>query len=1096
MQEDTMKNGMSYIPAEWLLLFHRMTAWTRGVIFFFAAMIGMWSPAFSGEYQFEYIGVADGLSSNSITNIFQDRRGFLWFGTLEGLNRYDGYTFTIFRHDVQDSTSLGSNRTLSIYEDRSGSLWVGTEDAGLNRYDQAAGRFYHYTNLPSNPKSLSNNQVESIIEDRSGTLWIGTKNGLNRLDRKTGVFSRYFSNPADSSSLFHNHIGAMMEDSDGVLWIAGGECLHRFNAESGTFTRFRPQVPLSKGEPIIGSIVEEPRGTLWISTWGSGLWKFEKATGAFTVFLHDPGNPGSLCKNEVGHLGVDGSGNLWIGTADGLDMLRKGSGEFTHFYHDVVDQSSISANGIWPIFRDRSSVLWIGTYRGGLNKLVPSRMIFSFHANDPKNPNSLSYNSVFSVYESRDNALWIGTAHGLNRFDRNTGVFTVYYARAGGLSSDYINVVLEDAAGIFWIGTNGGGLNRFDPRNKQFRTYRSNSKDPHTLNNDWVYRIISDDDGKLLIGTQSGVSRFDPATGQFLNLSAISGDTACTALYLDKAGIIWAGSNAGLIRYDSKGGKTTRFVSSPHDSTTLSNDYIRSINEDPSGNIWIGTLGGLNRFDRASGRFTRYTSRHGLVNETINDIEGDHYGHIWVCTNAGISRLNPLTGEIRNYGFQNGLPFRVFDESCLMKMKNGEFVIGGQEGFFMFRPENFQSGGQEPPVAITGFRIFNDEVKLDRPIWEKKKIVLTHHDGFFSFEFAALDYTAPDHNQYAYRMEGFDRHWNYSENRRYASYTNLHPGKYIFRVKAANGNGVWNERGAAIEVIIQPPFWETWWFRGLCILSLLGIVYGIHMVRVMVFKQQKKLLETLVTERTLELEEKKNQLEQSERMYRNLVDTSPDAILIAELSGIVRMANPRVAGMLGAESVEALLDHNFMDFLQPRERDHFRTLWENLLDKGVLQNVFLSIGRLSGSSLSVEWNASLILDRGQPRIMGVFRDITEMKRIEEERVERERMRGVLETAGGICHELNQPLQIVTGYAEIMEMANGRSDTEKADIVRKIRQEVKRMAEITRKLSNITAYRTKAYTGGTRIIDLSRSSDKGTHNRDESRKISENREEQS
>lgn len=1072
----------------------RVRIWLQGALIFFATLFGMVSPAHSAEYQFDHLGIADGLSNTTVTSIIQDHHGFLWFGTMDGLNRYDGYRFMVFRNDIQDSTSLGSNRILSVFEDRSKVLWVGTETAGLNRYDSATGRFYRYTNHSSDPHSLSDNQVESICEDRSGTLWVGTKNGLNRLDRKTGTFTRYFNRPNDFSSLFDSHIGAILEDTDGDIWIGGGECLHRFNPNNGTFTRFRPRIPYSEGLSIIGSIVEGPRGVFWISTWGNGLWRFDKASGAFTVFHHDSGKSGSLCNNTVGHLALDGNGNLWIGTADGLDILKKGSEEFIHCSHDVDDDSSISANGIWAVFQDRSGVLWIGAYSGGLNKMVPSRMIYAHHTNNPKNPNSLSNNNICTVFESRDGDLWIGTQRGLNRFDRKTDSFTVYHKRSGGLSSDYIKAVWEDAAGIFWIGTSGGGLNRFDPRNKQFRYYQANSYDLYSLNDDWINRIVGDDNGKLLIGTQSGLNRFDPLTGKFANLSDISGKADCTALYREKTGIIWFGSTTGLSRYDPSKKKTTKFISSPYDSTTLSNDYIHAIYEDPSGQLWIGTAVGLNRFDRVTGRFTRYTSRHGLNNESINDIVGDSHGNIWMCTNVGISRLKQQTLEIRNYGFRDGLPFQAFDESCILKTRNGEFVIGGQEGFFIFRSESSPKGGQTPPVVITGFKGINREIKLDRPIWETDRIVLTHRDYDFVFEFAALDYTASNFNKYAYMMEGYDHTWNYSENNRYATYTNIRPGEYVFRVKAANANGVWNEQGASIKVIVPPPFWGTWWFRIICILLFSGIVYGIHLFGLVVIRQQKKRLEKLIAIRTHELEEKKNQLEQSEQMYRNLVDTSPDAIMITDMNGTIRMANPQVAGMLDAENVEVVLNRNILDFLQPREREHFGNLLQTLLEKGLLHNVSLSIWLLSGSSITVELNALLIMDRGKPRIMSVFRDIAERKLMEEERVERERMRGVLETAGGVCHELNQPLQVVAGYAEILELTKERDLEEQLGIVQKIRHEVKRMAEITRKLNNITAYRTKTYAGGTRIIDLTRSSEDENRHGDKPGKSPGNRDE--
>ncbi len=1054
----------------------RAPAWLLAVIVCVLAIFFSERTAYSVDYRFEHLGTEDGLSNNTVTSIIQDRRGFLWFGTLDGLNRYDGYSFAIFRHDIQDSTSLGSSRILSLFEDRSGTIWAGTEDAGLDRYDPASGKFHHYANRPSDPRSLSNNQVESIYEDRSGTLWIGTREGLNRLNRATGKFTRYYHNPDDPSSLASSHIGFMFEDTGGTFWIGGGDCLHRFDATRGTFTRFRPRLPHSRGDAIIASIIEKPRGTLWLTTWGSGLWKFDTATGQFTVFRHDPRNSGSLVDDYTGHLGLDEYGNLWIGTRDGLDLLRKGSGEFIHFSHTANDQSSISANGIWPVFQDRSTVLWFGTYRGGLNKLAVSRTRFAHYTADPKDPRSLSDNSVYTLYEDREGGIWAGTAHGFNRFDPKTGQFTAYRRQPGGLNADIVHAIREDPDGVFWIGTDGGGLNRFDPKTGGFRSYRANPEDPQALNSDWVFQIIDDGEGGFLIGTQTGLNRFDPRTGKCIDLTDISQGASCTALYREKNGVLWYGTNAGLTRYEPSGKKMERFVSSPLDSTTLSNDFIQAIVEDLSGTIWIGTSGGLNRFDRATGRFIRYTDRHGLISDSITDITADRHGNLWVCTNSGISRLDPRTGGILNLGFQDGMPFRIFEESSILRMRDGGFLVGGQEGIFTFRPESFRKENQGPPVAITGFRIFNREVKLDRPVWEMNRITLTHRDTFFSFEFAALDYTAPHHNQYTYRMEGFDRDWIYSGARRYASYTNLHPGKYIFRVKAANGNGVWNERGAAIEVIILPPFWATWWFRALCFLLLSGGVFGFHELRMMVAERQKKQLIALVNDRTRELEEKSRYLEQSEQMYRSLVETSPDAILIAELNGEIRMANHQAEEMLKSGSVETLPGRNILDFPSPPDRERFRSLWSTIPKAGALKNISLYMDRTPESPVPVELNALIIADREKIRIMGVLRDITGRKRMEEERAERERMRGVLETAGGVCHELNQPLQIISGYAEMLEPTEGVvREYEDMDAIRNIRAEVQRMAEITRKLSNITTYRTKEYAGGTRIIDLARAS---------------------
>ncbi len=1023
---------------------------------------------------FERLGIADGLSNNTVTSILQDSRGFMWFGTQEGLNRYDGYTFTVYRRDLGDSTAIGSNRMLSIFEDRAGTLWVGTEDSGLDRFDRRTGKFRHFRHDPADPTSIAANQVEAIHEDRAGNLWVGTLAGLNRLDRAKGTFTRFVSDPKNPGSLAYNHVGAIIEDRDGVLWIGAGDTLHRFDPNRGTFERFSPGKNIgSPHDPLIGSIVEDGSGNLWIADWGGGLWKFDRKTSRFKVYVHKSSDASSLCNNFVGHLAVDLKGNLWAGTLDGLEMLRAGSDDFIHFRHDPEDPASIGGNAIWPLYMDRTGLLWIGAYRGGLTKAILSRTIFTYYTRSVGESNTLSDNNINELFEDRAGRIWIGTYKGLNRFDSRTGVFTNYLPSPKGLSADIVNAIWEDTDGVMWIGTSEGGLNRLDPRTGTFKTYRALPGNPDALGSDWVYKLVGDGHGAIIVGTHKGLFQFDRKSEKFSRIEAVPAEGSeglVRALEFDRDGMLWVGTNRGLIRCDRTGGKVERFFHSPSDSVSLSDDQIHCVFLDSSGAVWIGTSAGLNRFDRNTGRFTRYSRHQGLINDVINEIREDARGALWLCTNAGLSRFSPRTGEIVNYSSSDGFPFRTFEEATFIRTRDGLFCIGGAEGFFLFHPDDLRSSGLVPPVVITSFKVFNREILFDRPIYEMPGIELTHRDLFFSFEASVLDFTSPANNRYSYKMDGFDRNWIYTGNRRYASYTNLDPGKYTFRVRGANKDGIWNERGASIEIVILPPFWATWWFRIAMILLGIGTGFGFHFARVETIKRQRTRLERVVEERTRELERKRAELEHSEHRYRGLVETSPDAIIVFDTEGRVNMANRQAADLFGVESGESLTGRPFKDFVDPADHGLLEKLKETIDGTGVLRDVTFNIIREAGTSFPVELNALVIVEDNTKRYMGVFRDISERNKAEEVRIERERMRVIIETAGAACHELNQPLQVITGYMHFLRTEDMDIE-QRTEYILTVSREIARMGGITRKLNNITSYQTKRYAGGEWIIDL-------------------------
>jgi signal transduction histidine kinase/ligand-binding sensor domain-containing protein len=830
-------------------------------------------PDQASTIRFERVSVEDGLSQNAVLAIWQDQRGFMWFGTEDGLNKYDGYQFTVYKHDPDDDSTLSDNFISTIYEDRSGDLWVGTR-SGLDRFDRTSGTFVHYQHDPGDPQSLGGTWVVTIYEDREGTLWVGTEDGgLDQLDRATSTFTHHRHAPDDSKTLSDNTVREIYEDHSGDLWVGTQGGLNRLDRKTGTFTRYQhdPGDSRSLSDDKISAILEDREGVLWIGTEGGGLDQFDHSSQNFVHHRHDPDDPRSLSHDRVRAVFEDSTGRLWVGTQDGLDLFDRERSQFVHYRHNASDLHSLSSNAVWSIHEDRTGVLWFGTYGGGLSKYNRTTDQFTLYQHNPDLPNSLSDDMVWSIYEDRDGALWIGTFNGgLNKLDRESGTFTAYRhdpEAPTGLSSDDVRAILEDREGVLWVGTNGGGLDQFDPRTETFAHYRHDPKDPGSLSEDRVTVLHEDRLGNLWIGTRSGgLNHFDRATGTFVRYQHDEGDSFSLsddrvwALYGDSTGALWVGTLGGISLWNAGGDQFTRYLHDPDDPQSLSNDGVFSFHEDPSGMMWIGTWGGgLDRFDRATRTFTHYTEKDGLANDVIYGIEADSGGFLWLSTNKGLSRFDPRTETFQNYDVSDGLQDNEFNVGAHFKSDSGEMFFGGIRGFNAFYPEQVTPNPHVPPIVVTAFSKFNEVVRTD--LSPNEHIQLSYKDDFISFEFAALDYTAPEKNQYAYMLEGQDEDWVSAGTRRHADYTNLRGGDYVFRVKGSNDDGVWNEEGVVVYLTVTPSIWETWWFRGIVLLVLVGGVIGGYRLRVRSVEARSQKLETQVRERTREIERRTQELE-------------------------------------------------------------------------------------------------------------------------------------------------------------------------------------------------------------------------------------------
>lgn len=837
--------------------------------------------------QFEQLTIEDGLSDDTVYSIAQDTTGYLWFGTQNGLNRYDGTKFTVYKNDPFNKSSLSNDNAGNIFADRDGYVWIGTWGGGLSQYNPNTDQFTNYLNNPTDPNSISFDRVQTIFQDSAGTIWVGTAGGgLNRLERESGHFTWYQYNPNLENSLSNDRVWRIAQDQQGQLWIATNEGLNRFNPQTETFTRYfhQPDDPRSVSHSLIRTVYVDSSGTVWAGT-EEGLSRYNPQTDDFDVFLHDPTDPTSLNDNIINALLEDSTGRFWVGTrSGGLSMLNRDTGQFVAYVNQPQNSRSLSYNDIRWIHEDRAGVIWLGTRGGGINKLVPTSGQFIQFKSSSTGANSLNSNDIRAIFESEDGTLWIGTkSGGLNKYNPRTGkfewfTFTDNAINPNGLSNNDIFAVYQDRQGILWLGTAGSGLDRFNPATGQFTNFTANPDDPAQLASGDINTIFEDRQNNLWIGTKGGgLSLFDRSTQTFTTFlqdptnPASLGNNDVYAIYQDHMDRIWVGTyGGGLNMMLPKRSGFSRFLHNPEDPHTLGDNNIYDIEEDAAGNFWIATAnGGLSKFDPATEKFTRYSQDDGLPTDVVYAVLLDNNGELWLSTNKGLSKFNPETGQFVNFDTVDGLEPAGYREGAAFKGRDGALYFGGINGLTKFYPAEIIRNRYVPPIVLTKFNIFNRPGIINRPIDKLSNLDLSFRDQVLSFEFAALDFTDPAKNQYAYKLIGFDDDWNYTGNRPFATYTNLDPGNYTLQIKGSNNAGVWNEEGLALNIAVTPPFWETWWFRTLALVALVGMGLAIFKLRVRSIEGQRRRLQHQVTARTRELVQVNENLRQVTSRLQN-----------------------------------------------------------------------------------------------------------------------------------------------------------------------------------------------------------------------------------
>jgi ligand-binding sensor domain-containing protein/DNA-binding NarL/FixJ family response regulator len=988
--------------------------------------------------RFSHLGTNEGLANQHVPAILQDRQGFLWFGTDSGLSRFDGYTFVTYQNDPEDPESLSDSGINTLYEDPQGYLWVGTTQ-GLNRFDPATETFIRYVPDIEDPRSLSSPRVQEIAMDGTGALWVGTLGGLNRLEPDGGGFERFLHNEGDGASLSNDLVWAVYTDSRGALWVGTSGGLDRFDPATGGFIHHghEPGNPQSLSHNVVTNIYEDRAGNFWVGTEG-GLNRFDPQAGIFARFQHDPGDPHSISSNVVRATLEDSQGNLWVATDGGLNLFDRETGHFSRYQPEPGNPYSLNDISLLTLYEDRAGALWIGTITSGVNRLDPQANQFVHYFYNPSADAGLSSNVINQIYEDREGFIWIASPEGgLNRLDPQTGRFTHYRhdpADPRSLGSDQLAALYEDPQRNLWVGTWGAGLSKFNRETGDFTHYRHDPDDPNSLSTNLILRLAGDGAGGLWIGTWGGgLNHFDPATETFTryrynaNDPTSIGENRIVAIYRDEQdGSLWIGLvGIGLDHFDPATGIFTHYQHDPNDPHSITPGSVLEILQDSAGTLWIGTTGGLNRLDTATGQFTRFTVQDGLPSNYINSMVEDRVSpaqggpHLWIGTDSGLSRFSPSSQEFRNYDRFDGLQSLNFRPLARLRSRDGLLYVGGDNGFNVFDPAELTANPYIPRIVLTDFQIFNQPVPigadspLQRHISLADSITLRHDQSVFSIEFAALNFSAPQKNQYAYRMEGVDRDWVYVDsNRRFVTYTSLRPGQYTFQVKGSNNSGVWNEEGVRLLVTVVPPWWETWAFRLALGTLLVGLSFGGVYIRTSSIRQRNRELAAQVAIRTQELRESEALLNETQQL--------------AQLGGWALHLSSRqltwtdqVAHIFGLPPEHAPNLNEVLHYYIPDHQPLIRSAVEQGVAEGVPWDLELEIITAQGERRwtrnigRAEWQDGQIV-----RLTGTFQDITVLKKSEERAMIQQRRLAMLEERERIGRELHDNLGQVMGYVNM------------------------------------------------------------------------------
>lgn len=831
-------------------------------------------------YSFMSISKSNGLPDNSISYIFQDNKGFIWFCTGKGLVRYDGYNFKLFQKDNSlNGRSISSNRVTHIMQDRDGKFWISTSNSGINVYDPVTETFRYYMHNNNDATSIANNNVNNCFQDSKGRIWAGTLGtGLELYDSITDGFRHFRANASDPYLLPNNHITSIVEDVNGYLWLAvEANNICRLDPNRGKFKRFSTQFEGTNLGGYFKKLIFTSNDILWIATDGAGLYKFNITTGVFERFCMDF-KKGSINNNNIKGLIPYNNGKLFVITdGGGLNILDLETEKFEAVTYDIDARNGITTNALYSIIRDKDNNMWIGTYKSGLLLLKENTRTFSV-VTQGNQSTGLCHKSVLCILKDKEGLTWYGTdGGGLDCYNPKTGKFKCYQfdpLNPNSISSNVVKAIYEDKDGYLWIATFFGGLNKFNKKTGQFIRYQYNPAAQNSIssNNSWC--IFEDNNERIWIGNfATGLDYFDKKTERFVHIRQEYGDsttlshTQVSSVIQDVQGNLWVGSLHGLNYMDYKSGKFRRFYHHPNDTNSLSDDFITCLYYDSKHRLWIGTdEGGLNLMV-SPGKFKSYGKSDELPSLAIQSIEEDNSGNLWISTKNGLVKFNPASELFFNMDDVEDLISNEFNWNSSSKDSDGKLYFGSVDGVCIFNAADIVFSKPFPKLVFTNVKAFNQlleagkeyhgRILVDKSVTYGGNVTLTSKENAFTIDFAAIEFNKPYKIKYKYQLVNFDKDWVITDaSQRNATYTNLPGGTYIFRLTSTNSDGLWNKEFISLSVTIIPPFYKQWWFRILLTLLLLFVAWVVYKRNL---EKHRRIIREEALKREKELIEKRNE---------------------------------------------------------------------------------------------------------------------------------------------------------------------------------------------------------------------------------------------
>jgi len=828
------------------------------LIFFFGSAFA------SSDKKIDYLGIKDGLSMSAVTGIVQDKNGFIWFGTQEGLNRFDGYDFKIYRKDLKNKNSLRSNYISSMALDNQGNIWIYYNNNNFDRFNIETETFTHFSYKPE-----KENFIFKIYPDSKGNIWILLqRSGLCRFIPEENRFIKYFENK-NGDEKPENIVTSIFEDKNGKIWTSSVDAgISIYNEQNDNFEK---QHNIKNLNGNTGSIIVTENKII-LSTFYNGFYILDRRTQTLKKVLLDKNKTKISTQPEIGFIQIDSKNNLWVGTfTEGIFVFDLEGNILTRY--NTSEKKPISDNYVINFMEDNNGIIWLGTLGGGVNILKPKHKKIVNYKKEKFKVNSLSSKGIWGLYQDKNKILWAGTQNnGINKINRTTGKIIhlkSIFEDPETLSHDEVYCMTADSDGYLWVGTIEG-LNRLDRNTHKVKRYYSTKK-KGSLSGNFIIDLCMDKDNNLWIATEnSGVNKLDSTRKSFKVYKNIPGNdeslvsNKISSIYADRDGFIWIGFwFEGLNRLDPKTGRVKKYFYKKEDKNSLHTHSVIVIREDNEGFLWIGSEDGLIKFDKTTEKFVSYTTEDGLPNNTVYGILEDNNGYLWISTNRGIARFDKKKEKFKIFDDSDGFQGMEYNTCSAFKTEDGELIFSGTEGISAFFPNDIVDVNYSTNPVITELIIGNEALFVDNELDDKTitkkeisyldEINLPYYENNISIMYSSLDYFAPEKVRYSYIMENLDEKWVYADDRRFVAYNKMPPGNYIFRVKATNSKGLWTEKEKIVRINISPPIWQTSEFKILSVVLILLLIYAFYKMKMRSLKKQQEHLENLVVERTREV---------------------------------------------------------------------------------------------------------------------------------------------------------------------------------------------------------------------------------------------------